>query len=207
MPFIFRKEDQKPGFIRRVEKTTGFCFVLFLFIATGPFFLWAIEVDNLIPFTKEGFKKSGEGVIWDSEAPVDIQSEQLDVNFDAHQIVFKGAVKVTQADFSLTAREVIARFGENADDIEKIVAKGNVDIQKADKRAWGEEASYDRKQATIVLRGNPSLQQGKNLLKGKEIRVLLGEDRMEVKGAVTGEFHLSEKALGKGQNSLNRGKE
>ncbi len=208
MIFIFKKKDRRLNFLlKNLEKITEYCLVLFVFMEIVPSLLWAAEADNFIPFTEKSLKSSSQGELWDREAPVDIHAEQLNVDFEAHQIIFKGDVKVTQADFFLSAREVIASFGENADDIERIVAKGNVDIQKADKRAWGEEACYDRKEATIVLRGNPSLRQGKNLLKGKEIRVLLDEDRMEIKGAVMGEFHLLEKLTDNGQVPLDKAKE
>jgi len=159
-----------------------------------PALLITAEADNLNPLTKSSLGKSLQGKRWNTKAPVDIKSDQLSVDFEAHQIIFQGEVKVTQADFSLTAKEVIATFGSDADDIERIVAKGDVFIQKADQKAWGQEAIYDRKLATIMLRGNPSLSQGKNFLKGDEIRVLLNEDRMEVKGAVKAGFQFSGKA-------------
>ena len=166
-----------------------------LFLWNCPSLLFAAQADNLIPLTKTSLGKSVQGKQWNQKAPVDIKSEQLSVDFEAHKIIFQGDVKVTQADFSLKAREVVATFGSNADDIERIVAKGDVFIQKADQKAWGQEAVYDRRLATILLRGNPSLSQGKNFLKGEEIRLLLNEDRMEVKGAVKAGFRLSEKVI------------
>jgi len=96
-----------------------------------------------------------------------------------------------QADFSLTAGEVTAIFGESADDIKKIIAAGDVKIRKADKMAWGERAVYDREGATILLTGTPVLKQGRNFIKGEEIQFSLDEDRMEVKGSVEAEFLLS----------------
>jgi lipopolysaccharide export system protein LptA len=116
----------------------------------------------------------------------------MTVDFENHRVVFKGDVTVLQSDFSLAAREVTAVFGKSAEDIVKIVAVGDVTIQKADKRAWGEQATYDRENATILLKGSPVLKQGRNFIKGEEILVRLDEDRMEVKGGVEAEFVLSE---------------
>ena len=144
------------------------------------------------PLSRESLEQRFRAEKWDAKAPVDIQSKQMQVNFNEHRIVFLGDVRVTQADFSLSANEVTAVFGENAEDIRKIVAKGDVTIQKADKVAWGNEATYNREEAMIVLSGNPSLQQGGNYIKGDEIRVFLNEDRMDVQGGVKAEFRLQE---------------
>ena len=128
---------------------------------------------------------------WNRNAPVDIHSEEMTVDFEKNKIVFKGDVRVLQSDFSLTAGEVTAIFGESADDIKKIIAADDVKIRKADKMAWGEQAVYDREGATILLSGAPVLKQGRNFIKGEEIQFSLDEDRMEVKGSVEAEFLLS----------------
>jgi len=129
---------------------------------------------------------------WDVNAPVDIRSRQMRVDFDQHRIVFWGEVRVTQEDFSLSAEEVTAVFGDHAEDVRRIVAKGNVRIEKADKVAWGREAVYDREKALIVLSGDPGLEQGRNFIRGDEIRVFLAEDRMDIAGGVRAEFRMQQ---------------
>ena len=133
---------------------------------------------------------------WDSSAPVDIQSKKMHVDFKKREIVFNEDVVVNQADFNLTAEKVTALFGENSEDIRKILATGDVIIKKGDKVAMGDEAVYNRVEAVIVLRGNPRLKQGKNYIRGEEIRVFLNDDRMEIEGGksgVEGIFHFKEK--------------
>jgi len=166
--------------------------LLILVFATFPAPLRGIEGNDLAPLAGESLGKSLRTGSWDRNAPVDIHSEEMTVDFENHRIVFKGDVKVVQADFSLAAGEVIAVFGKSAEDIVKIVALGDVTIQKANKRAWGEQATYDRENATILLKGRPVLKQGRNFIKGEEILVRLDEDLMEVKGGVQAEFVLSE---------------
>jgi lipopolysaccharide export system protein LptA len=161
-------------------------------LVTSPAPLRGIEGNDIAPLAGEVLGKSLGTESWDRNAPVDIHSEEMTVDFENHRIVFKGGVKVLQADFSLAAREVTAVFGKSAEDIMKIVAVGDVTIQKANKQAWGEQATYDRENATILLKGSPVLKQGRNFIKGEEILVRLDEDRMEVKGGVQAEFVLSE---------------
>jgi len=165
---------------------------LILVFATSPAPLRGIEGDDITPLAGESLGKSFRTGSWDRNAPVDIHSEEMTVDFENHRIVFKGDVKVLQSDFSLSAREVTAVFGKSAEDIMKIVAVGDVTIRKANKRAWGGQATYDRKNATILLKGSPVLKQGRNFIKGKEILVRLDEDLMEVKGGVQAEFVMSE---------------
>lgn len=172
--------------------------VLLALFVTLPVRLMAIERPELGSLDDESLGKSLQGERWNRNAPVDIHSEEMTVDFDRRQIAFKGDVKVLQADFSLAAREVTAEFGESAEDIQKIVAVGDVKIQKANKTAWGERATYTRANATILLSGNPVLQQGRNFIKGEEILVRLDEDRMEVRGGVKAEFILSEQQGGSG---------
>ena len=153
----------------------------------------AEDLDAPFAISRKSLESSFQPGQWDRSAPVDIQSKQMTVDFDAHRIVFLGDVKVTQADFSLAAREVTAIFGDNAEDIKRIIAKGDVAIQKSDKMAWGSEAVYNRDQATLLLRGHPTLKQGQNYIKGEEIRVYLDEERMDIKGDVKAEFRIQEK--------------
>lgn len=148
------------------------------------------EVGTLLPSARSSLERGLQGEPWDVDAPVDVQSDRLTVEFEAHRIVFQGNVRVTQSDFVLTAQEVTAVFGKKAEDIVRITAKGGVEIRKADKVAWGELAVYDRKRARIQLSGKPYLRQGNNYLRGHEIDVLLEEDRMEIRGGVEAEFHL-----------------
>lgn len=164
---------------------------LLLLLAMGPAPLWPIEGNELAPLGEESLGRSLQKADWNRDSPVDIHSKEMTVDFENNRIVFKGDVKVMQSDFSLTAGEVTAVFGESADDIKKIIAAGDVKIQKADKMAWGEQAVYDREGATILLTGAPVLKQGRNFIKGEEIQFSLDEDRMEVKGSVEAEFLLS----------------
>jgi lipopolysaccharide export system protein LptA len=160
-------------------------------LAWGPVLLWGVEGNEPAHLGDASLGKALKKEDWNRNAPVDIRSEEMTVDFEGQKIVFKGEVKVLQADFSLTAGEVTAVFGESADDIKSIVAAGDVKIRKADKMAWGERAIYDREDASILLTGSPVLKQGRNFIKGQEIQFSLDEDRMEVKGSVEAEFLLS----------------
>jgi len=187
---LVSRESGRPSSGGR-RKERWLAVTLLLLSAMGPVPLWGIEGNELAPLGEESLGKTLQSEDWDRNAPVDIHSEEMSVDFEKNKIVFKGDVKVLQSDFSLTAGEVTAVFGESADDIKKIIASDDVRIQKADKMAWSEQAVYDREGATILLTGTPVLKQGRNFIKGEEIRFSLDEDRMEVKGSVEAEFLMS----------------
>jgi len=146
--------------------------------------------ENPFPLSRESLAGAFEREDWDATAPVDIQSDRMSVNFQKHEIVFLGGVTVTQADFSLTADEVTAVFGDSAEDIRRIVARGDVTVRKRERVAGGREVVYDRPGAFIVLRGDPYLEQGRNFIRGEEIRAYLDDDRVEVLGGVSAEFRV-----------------
>ncbi len=165
-----------------------FLLVLGLLPPVGPA---AAPLEELTPLSGGTLEETLEGEQWDRNAPVDIHSDKMSVDFERHRIEFIGNVKVHQGDFSLNADRVTALFEEGAEDISRIIAEGNVTIRKGDKSAWGQRAVYDRKKAIIVLTGEPVLSQGRNCIRGEEIRVRLNEDRMEIEGKVKAEFLLS----------------
>ncbi len=166
------------------------CLLAVLMIGAVPG--WGTESDELAPLDEEALGKGLKKEDWNRNAPVDIHSEEMSVDFENHRIVFKGDVRVVQSDFSLTAGEVTAIFGESADDIKRIIAADDVKIRKSDKMASSEKAVYDREGATILLTGSPVLKQGRNHITGEEIQFSLEQDRMEVKGSVEAEFLLTE---------------
>lgn len=120
--------------------------------------------------------------------PVDITAERLHVDLDSHRIQFAGSVRIRQGDLHVTAREVQAVYGDDVNDIVELSARGDVTVQKGDKLAFGQEAVYDRKEATILLTGEPYLKQGENFIRGDRILVRLEQEQMEVQGDVKAEF-------------------
>jgi lipopolysaccharide export system protein LptA len=61
--------------------------------------------------------------------------------------------------------------------VDKIVASGQVKILQGNDRATGEMAVFYNTDQRIVLSGNPKVWQGKNLVKGEEITFWIKENR------------------------------
>lgn len=130
------------------------------------------------------------GERWDPQESIDIASEQMTADFDAHSITFTGNVEVRQADVTLTADTIVAFFGQTAQEIKTIVAEGHVRVQKGEKVATGDKAVYSRKEGTITVEGNPKLTQGNDYLQGERIILFLERNQMEVQGRVKAAFQM-----------------
>jgi lipopolysaccharide export system protein LptA len=66
---------------------------------------------------------------------------------------------------------------EGTGDLEKIEAKGNVIVTQKARVATGDEAVYFQDSGQIIMTGNPTLRDGKNLIKGNKVVVFVNEDR------------------------------
>lgn len=133
--------------------------------------------------------------------PTRVTAERLTYSQDGNRAVFEGNVHVTRQDIELWADRIEIEFlpsasdrppaekegmafatGEGAAQIRRIEATGNVRMRRGQSTGRCQKATYLAQENMIVLEGNPILQEGKNMLQGKEIRIYIGENRSEVIG-------------------------
>ncbi|MBA7707352.1 Lipopolysaccharide export system protein LptA [subsurface metagenome] len=70
--------------------------------------------------------------------------------------------------------------------IDKIIALGNVTVNRSDgSMARAGKAVYYQGEGRIVLTENPSVQQGRDVVEGHKIIILLNENRSIVEGSET----------------------
>ena len=125
------------------------------------------------------------GLRQDSSLPVEIESDQLQVDQAAGTAVFTGNVRVKQGELRLAAPkvEVVYATGENAGRgrIETIHATGGVTLANASEAAEGTDALYALGKGEVVMRGNVLLTQGPNTIAGQELVIDLdaGTGRMQ----------------------------
>ena len=152
------------------------------------------------PATAQGIGSSFEAYQADTDAPIDIEADVLEVDDKQKQAVFKGNVVARQAGFSLKARELAVYYaGRPASDvasasagdggangrIRRIEAKGKVLVTTKDEQsATSEWANFDVEQQVVTIGGNVVLSQGENVLRGDRLVIDLqsGKSRFEVAG-------------------------
>ncbi len=133
--------------------------------------------------------------------PIEIQSDKLRSENEGKKIIFTGNVLSTWGDLEIQSDtlEVYANpkkekgkkikklsDGQPEQDLEKIIAIGNVRIKKGDRRARGDRADYNNKKQIIVITGKPNATawEGDNIIKGEKMTFHLEEDLFKVEGRV-----------------------
>jgi lipopolysaccharide export system protein LptA len=71
---------------------------------------------------------------------------------------------------------------EGGNEIREIAASGNVKIYEGDRLATGNKAVLYNREQKIVLTEQPKVWQGKDMVSGEKITVLLNEDKSIVEG-------------------------
>jgi lipopolysaccharide export system protein LptA len=114
--------------------------------------------------------------------PTVIKSDTLEADLFKRHAVFSGNVVVTDAAFRMTAMTMDVVFNDQANGVDRIVARGKVRIDQADKSATADEATYFVAEARIELSGSPKAFQGKNEITGEKITFFRNENKLVVSG-------------------------
>jgi lipopolysaccharide export system protein LptA len=163
--------------LNRIRKA-AFCLILsalLLFGALDP----AVAADILQ-------KKS----ISSGNAPVVIRSNSMEIDNKKRIVVFTGSVEAEREDMRITCQRMFVYYEgsektaeHKGSKIDRIVAKGDVRIQRSDGgSATAEEAVYYEAEEKIVLQGRPVVKQGEDSIEGSTITLFLREDRSVAEG-------------------------
>ena len=127
----------------------------------------------------------------DSNAPVDIASDRIEVQDLADSAIFVGNVHAVQGDMTMdSARMTVAyaRAQQPGSDpqIQRIDASGNVTVVSPSERAKGNFGIYDLNRKLITLIGNVQLVRGGNTVNGARLVIDLNSGRATVDGSAVG---------------------
>ncbi|MDH3257236.1 MAG: hypothetical protein OEM27_06435 [Nitrospinota bacterium] len=145
--------------------------------------------------SKEDLKKEQK------KQPIEIQSDKLRSENEGKKFIFTGNVLSTWGDLEIKSdilevysnpkdkseqKKTTEGLNQTSQDLDKIIAIGNVKIKKGDRRATGDRAHYDNKRQIIIVTGEPNATawEGKNIIKGKKMTFYLERDLFEVNDRV-----------------------
>lgn len=120
------------------------------------------------------------GPTLDSDAPIDIASDQLEVLQDQNKAIFSGNVIAKQGTTTLSSNSMTVYYtgGETGGKgISRIDADGNVVFTTPGETAQGDKGIYMVASNTIDLMGNVVLTQKENVLKGSALNYNLTTGR------------------------------
>jgi lipopolysaccharide export system protein LptA len=125
-----------------------------------------------------------------SNAPVDVKADRLEVQDRADRAVFSGNVEVNQAELQLnTARLTVAYSGGQGGpnvQIRRLDAAGGVTVKSPSETARGDFGIYDLDRKLITLIGNVQLNRENDQLSGARLVIDLDSGRAVVDGGPPG---------------------
>ena len=141
----------------------------------------------------------------DSNAPVDVAADRIEVQDRADRAVFSGNVTARQAALTLSAARVTLAYSSVGGlQIRRIDASGGVMVRSPSETARGQFAIYDLDKRLITLIGDVTLTRGESRLNGGRLVLDLDTGRAVMEGGgppgttnaggrVTGTFTVPQK--------------
>jgi lipopolysaccharide export system protein LptA len=125
-----------------------------------------------------------------TNAPVDVEADRIEVQDRADRAIFSGNVRVDQGDLALTASRLTVAYanrqGAGGVQIERLDAAGGVTVRSPSETARGQFAIYDLNRRQITMLGGVTLEQGANVVRGGRLVIDLDSGRAVVDGAAVG---------------------
>lgn len=123
----------------------------------------------------------------DSDAPVDVTADRIEVQDRDDRAIFAGNVRVKQAALTLdTARLTIAYTGGGGVKIRRLDAAGGVIVRSPSETGKGEFGIYDLDRKLITIIGNVELTRGQNRVFGQRLVIDLNTGRAVIDGGPPG---------------------
>ena len=122
-----------------------------------------------------------------SNAPVDVAADRIEVQDRADRAIFSGNVVVRQGALTLTAaRLTVAYSSTGGIEIDRLDASGGVTLRSPSETARGQFAIYDLDERIITLIGGVSLTQGGNKVEGGRLVIDLDSGNATLTGGAPG---------------------
>jgi lipopolysaccharide export system protein LptA len=123
----------------------------------------------------------------DSNAPVDVSADRIEVQDRADRAIFAGNVHVVQNELTLdTARLTVAYSNDGGVQIQRLDAAGGVVVKSPSETAKGNFGIYDLNRKLITLIGGVELTRGANRIFGQRLTIDLDSGRAVIDGGPPG---------------------
>ena len=128
-----------------------------------------------------------------TNAPVDVTAQRIEVQDRADRAVFVGAVHATQADLQLDTDRLTVAYSNKPTggagpgvQIHRLDAAGGVVVRSPSETAKGDFGIYDIDRRLITVLGNVQLNQGSNQVNGSRLVIDLDSGRAVIDGGPPG---------------------
>lgn len=149
--------------------------------------LWMGERGNLILF-----KKDVKATIYQKKEQVKMDSpDGAQINQAEKTLTTLGKTTIYHQGNVLTADKIVAYYTNNKNNqIEKVIASGNVSIDNGKQKMIGDKGTYTPSNKKIFMEGNVTLSQGNNKVYGDKatLDLLSGESDLKATGRIKGQL-------------------
>jgi lipopolysaccharide export system protein LptA len=123
----------------------------------------------------------------DSDAPVDVNADRIEVQDRADRAMFVGNVHVRQAELTLDTQRLTVAYSSNGGvQIRRLDAAGGVPVHSPSETAKGDFGIYDLDRKLITLIGNVQLNRDQNQVNGARLVIDLDSGRAVIDGGPPG---------------------
>ena len=118
-----------------------------------------------------------------TNAPVDVAADRIEVQDRADRAIFSGNVVVRQAELTLNAERLTVAYSDSGGiQIERLDASGGVTVRSPSETARGQYAIYDLNERLITLVGGVVLTRGESQVRGGRLVLDLDSGRAVMDG-------------------------
>ena len=118
-----------------------------------------------------------------TNAPVDVAADRIEVQDRADRAIFAGNVVARQSNLTLNAARVTVAYSSSGGiEIQRIDASGGVTVRSPSETARGQFAIYDLRNRLITLLGNVTLVRGDSQVRGGRLVLDLSTGRAVMDG-------------------------
>lgn len=124
-----------------------------------------------------------------SNAPVDVAADRIEVQDRADRAVFSGNVQIRQGNLSLDAARITVAYSggiASGPQIQRLDASGGVTVRSPSETARGNFGVYDLNRRLITLIGGVELNQGGNTISGGRLVIDLNTGQAVIDGRSQG---------------------
>lgn len=122
-----------------------------------------------------------------SNAPVDVAADRIELQDRSDRAVLTGNVNVKQGDLNLTAQRLTVAYSRaGGTQIQRLDAAGGVTVRSPSETARGEFAIYDLDRRLITMLGGVVLTRGGSEVRGGRLVINLDTGRATVDGSTVG---------------------
>ena len=122
-----------------------------------------------------------------TNAPVDVAADRIEVQDRADRAIFSGNVQVRQGDLNLDAARLTVAYADTGGiEIQRIDASGGVTVRSPSETARGQFAIYDLNNRVITMLGGVTLTRGASQVRGGRLVLDLDTGRAVMDGSAAG---------------------